>query len=299
MNSLDEELIEAAKENNLPEVRRLLSVGADVNAKDHEDDWTPLHWASLEGHSQVANELMEHGAVIETTDNDDYTALHFACNQGHLPVVNELLSRGADIEAKDNDGDTSLHKASWNGHVPVVKALLSGGADIIAANNHGELPIHYAVSSRKSEVAKYLLQQMYATTRLLPLHELLEDLTWIGDPKSRGAPPLCYALHHTALHGNVLGTGDVVEILEYLVDRNPASLSSRDDDGSLPLHVACRRGASFIIVELLVNRNGASVKSVTPQGNLPLFLACEMPGTSLGTIFLLMRQNPMCDVVYD
>jgi ankyrin repeat protein len=170
---------------------------------------------------------------------------------------------------------------------------VSRGANILAANNAGHLPIHYAVSTRgKSEVAKYLLQQLYATTRRLPLHELVEDLTWIGNPNSSsGAPPLCYALDR-----NVLGTDDVVEILEYLVERNPALVSSRDQDGSLPLHIACRRGASFAIVQSLVNLDKASVKSMTPQGDLPLFLACEIPEPSLGTIFLLMKLYP--DLVY-
>jgi ankyrin repeat protein len=136
-------------------------------------------------------------------------------------------------------------------------------------------------------MVKYLMQQFYATTRRLPLHELLEDLTWVGDPKSSDIPPL-----RQALQENVLGTDDVVEILEYLVDQNPALLSARDQDGSSPLHVACRHGAPFTIVQSPVNRDKASVKSVTPQGDLPLFLACEMSEPSLDTIFFLMKLNP-------
>jgi hypothetical protein len=147
------------------------------------------------------------------------------------------------------------------------------------------------VKRKKSEASKYLLQRYYETTRRLPLHELLQDLTWIGNPDSIGAPPLCAAFHE-----HVLGTDDVVEILEYLVDRNHALVSSRDQEGSLPLHLACRRGVSFAIVQSLVNRNGASVKSVTPQGDLPLFLACEtrycIPEPSLDTIFILMKLYP-------
>jgi ankyrin repeat protein len=91
-----------------------------------------------------------------------------------------------------------------------------------------------------------------------------------------------------ALHLNVLGTDDVVEMVEYMVDRNPALLSSCDQDRSLPLHVACGRGAScFPIVQSLVDLYKVSVKSVTSQGDLPLFLACESPKPSLETIFLL------------
>jgi ankyrin repeat protein len=252
MAGIDKELIEAARrENNLPEIRRLLSVGADVNVRDSSGN-TPLHWAS--GH-------------------------------GNFPVVTELVEHGADIEAKDNGGDTPLHWASWNGRVAIVQALLSSGANIFAANNIGGLPIYYAVYMRNSEVAKCLLQQLYATSRRLPLHELLKDLTWIGDPRKNNAPPL-----RAALYRNVLGTDDVVEILEYLIDRNPDSLASCDQDGSLPLHLACRRGISFKIVQSLVKQYQASIKSVTPGGDLPLFLACEMSETSLDTIFFLMKQ---------
>jgi ankyrin repeat protein len=295
MNNVDEELIEAATENDLPEVERLCSIGADVNAKSSLGR-TPLHRACYRGHVQVFQVLRENGADMEATENGGNTPLHLACSTRHLSVVIELLSpndsngatsRGANIEAKNNEGDTPLHIASWHGHLPVVKALRSGGANILARNNHGELPIHDAVSQGKSEVAKYLLQEFYATTRRLPLHDLLEDLTWIGNPNSSDVPPLLEALHR-----NVLGTDDVVEIREYLVDRNPELISSRDQDGSLPLHVACRRGASFAIVQSLVNHCKASVKSVTPQGDLALFLACEMPETSLNTIFLLMKLYP-------
>jgi ankyrin repeat protein len=290
MDRIDEELIEAAQENNLPEASRLLSVGADVNAEG-ERDRTPLHWASLKGHVQVVVVLLEHGADIEAKNDLDWTPLHYACFYGHVTVGNELLSRGANIEAKTMTGDTPLHWASHRDHLPVVKALRAVGANILAANNSGELAIHRAVRFEHSAVAKHLLREFYATIRRLPLHELLKDLTWIGSPNIRVAPPLRFALHR-----NMLGADDVVEILEFLVSQDPDSLASHDQDGSLPLHLACRRGASFTVVQSLVNLYKASVKSVTSQGDLPLFLACEIPEPSLDTIFLLMKLYP--DLVY-
>jgi ankyrin repeat protein len=290
MNRISGELFDAAGENNLPEARRLLSVGADIEAKSIYYGKTPLSEASMRGNVQVVKEFLDHGADVEAKDYTGWTPLHWACYYGRVTVGNELLSRGANIEAKTYQGETPLHCAY--SHMAVVKALLSGGANILAANNNGHLPVHVAVEAgRSSAVAEYLLQQLYATTCLLPLHKLVEDLTWIGDPKSRDAPPLRYALHR-----NVLGMDDVLEILEYLAERNSEFLSSRDRDGSLPLHVACRRGAAFTIIQSLVDLYKASVKSVTPGGDLPLFLACEMPGTSLEAIFLLMKLYP--DLVY-
>jgi ankyrin repeat protein len=255
MNRDNRKLIHAAMKNNLMEVRRLLSFGADVNATNGPVGWTALHLASLFGHVQVVNELREHGADIEAKDSDGNTPLFLACGRQNHPVV--------------------------------VKALLAVGADCRAINNIGEHPIGEAIVYGKSEIAKYLLQNFYATTRRLPLHVLLEDLTWIGDPNCGSAPPL-----REALHRNVLGTDDVVEILEYLVGQNHELISSVDQDGSLPLHVACRRGAAFPIVPSLVNLYKVSVKSVTSEGDLPIFLACEIPEPSLDTIFILIKLYP-------
>jgi ankyrin repeat protein len=292
MHRINQELFDATEENNLPEIRRLLRAGADMNAKTYNGD-RPLLRASLMGYVQVVEELLDHGADIELTDNVGSTPLHRAASEGHFPVVKTLRSRGADIEARDTAGATPLHEASLHNHLAVVKAFLSDGANILAANNEGEFPVHYAVLKGHSAVSKYLLQQFYATICRLPLHGLLKDVTWIGTPNSNilDMPPLRYALHR-----NVLSTDDVVEIIEYLVKRNPELVSSPDQDGSLPLHVACRRGAPFAIVESLANLYKASVKSLTSKGDFPLFLACEMPDTSLGTIFLLMKFFP--DLVY-
>jgi hypothetical protein len=63
-----------------------------------------------------------------------------------------------------------------------------------------------------SAVRKSLLEAFDMTRCPLILHELLKYLTWIGSTYSSDAPPLRDAFHH-----NVLGTDDVVEILEYLL----------------------------------------------------------------------------------
>jgi ankyrin repeat protein len=113
MNSIDEELFEGTRENNVPEVRWLSSNGADVNAKDRHGG-TPLTGASYRGHSQVVKELLDHGANIEATTRFGDSPLYLACNQGHLAVVNELLS------PNDSNGATTT----------ILGKRKSGGANI-------------------------------------------------------------------------------------------------------------------------------------------------------------------------
>jgi ankyrin repeat protein len=174
MNRIDQELFEAGNENNLPEVRRLLSVGADVNAPYDEDGETPLLRASFLGHLQVVNELLKHGADSESTDFGGLTSLSLAACKGRLAVVKELLLHGADIDAIDDGGSTRLHVASGNGHLAVVNELLSPsdsngtttsilgkrksrGANIGAKNHRGNTPLHLASHWGHLAIAKALV----------------------------------------------------------------------------------------------------------------------------------------------
>ena len=67
MNDLDEELLEAVKNNDIETVRVLIESDADVNATD-EDDRTLLHYAAMEGHTQMAELLIEKGAIVDALD---------------------------------------------------------------------------------------------------------------------------------------------------------------------------------------------------------------------------------------
>jgi ankyrin repeat protein len=138
---------------------------------------------------------------------------------------------------------------------------------------------------------KGLMQKLYATHRPLPLRKLVEDLTWIGDPYSSDAPPL-----RAALDQDALDTDDVVEIIEYLVEQNPEWLCARDQDGSLPLHVACRRGVSFAIIESMVNHAPQSLLVPrTTDGALALHVALDRGASSDSEVIkvLLDHHDPV------
>ena len=78
----------------------LLARGLDETHRDNAG-WTPLHYASFEGHRAVAAALINSGARVNQTDNDGKHALVLAAQEGHAAVVALLLDTGmgeAEIE---------------------------------------------------------------------------------------------------------------------------------------------------------------------------------------------------------
>ncbi|XP_049770191.1 poly [ADP-ribose] polymerase tankyrase-1-like [Schistocerca cancellata] len=136
-------LIAAAKEGSVSKVRTLLIVGADVEAKD-ENQQNSLHWAAARGYVEVVRRLLEDGADVNARDRWQNTPLHQAAWNGHAPVVRLLAASFANHDASDESGNTPLHDAAWRGHAGVATALLEAGADREVRNDNGDTPLDLA-----------------------------------------------------------------------------------------------------------------------------------------------------------
>lgn len=69
----------------------LLREGADVNrAAPLKENATPLHFAALNGHAEVARLLIQHGAKIDAESKRGRTALMTAAALGRVGVVRVL-----------------------------------------------------------------------------------------------------------------------------------------------------------------------------------------------------------------
>ncbi len=93
---------EAAWANDVDDVRRHLSHGADVNECD-ANGCSALHYA---GGADVAEVLIERGAVIDAADQEGMTPLHWFVYLGMRSTVGVLVRAGADVDAQDIDGTT-------------------------------------------------------------------------------------------------------------------------------------------------------------------------------------------------
>ncbi|XP_049769402.1 ankyrin-3-like [Schistocerca cancellata] len=148
-------LIAAAKEGSVSKVRTLLTVGADVGAKD-ENQQNALHWAAAKGHVEVARRLLEDGANVNARDRWRNTPLHQAAWKGHAPVVRLLAASSADRNARDDAGNTPLHDAARRGHPDVATALLEAGADREVRNDDGDTPLDLAKRNKHQRLVDIL-----------------------------------------------------------------------------------------------------------------------------------------------
>jgi ankyrin repeat protein len=181
-----ENLFDAAKAGNAVAVKRLISAGADINARN-EAGWTPLHFAAAEGHNDIIDLLLNKGARIDAQDKDGITplikaivmgkddsvehllkrgaevtsensrAVYFAAYQQQPRIISMLIAKGADVNAKESDNSTPLIKAAEMGHTSVVRVLLAAQADVNAKALNGATALLIASQNGHLHVVQALL----------------------------------------------------------------------------------------------------------------------------------------------
>lgn len=140
---LNRELLNAVVMRDTVQVRELLSIGADVGARDSEHDETPLILAAKFADLAMVQLLLDTRAEINARDDKGRTALFFA--QISSEVFKLLLQAGADPHARDNEGNTILMTTvSSSPTLSEVDELLQLGIDASHQNENGETAVELA-----------------------------------------------------------------------------------------------------------------------------------------------------------
>ncbi|KAK4533128.1 hypothetical protein CCYA_CCYA15G3985 [Cyanidiococcus yangmingshanensis] len=152
-------------------IRRLVSLGVDVNIKRKLDGGTPLHTAAALANAQGIEAFVQavgggqHGALaLEAATigpgTRGETPLHYACAQAHLvagaETVLALLRAGSNPWARDRHRRTPLHVAAAVGaRDDILRTLVERGASrgdlVYARDNRGATPLDIAREAGKTK----------------------------------------------------------------------------------------------------------------------------------------------------
>lgn len=143
---IDTALRAAAERGDLAAFEALVKQGADVNARDAQQD---------------SAFLLAAGADIKALNRYGSTALMGPAYRGHVETVRVLLATPIDIHHVNNLGWTALLEAIVLGtdsaaHREIVRMLIERGSDVNARDSSGASALQLAEQKGQAEVARML-----------------------------------------------------------------------------------------------------------------------------------------------
>lgn len=145
-----------------PIVLRLLEAGAHANARDRQR-CTPLMLAAgREGTAAIIQQLLRHGADVDTVNHVGWTPLMVAVDRRDLRNTRLLLASGADARARDGCGWSTLMLAARAGGteaVELIHVLLEHRAEITPRCRQGFSALHIAADANNGGAIEALVRE--------------------------------------------------------------------------------------------------------------------------------------------
>jgi ankyrin repeat protein len=273
----------AGYNQNIDILKIFLDKGAEINAKD-EDDETPLHKAAYSNFNvAISSMLIERGAEINAKDAVGRTPLHHVAHNGSNPaVISILLDYVADMYDIAYDDLTPLFEAAKNKNITLLKTFLDRGADVLVPGTDGVNPFHAAVMWNENEKViemiidsgadihiedtdGYTLLHWAATNSNLAIFQMF---------LKKGLDIYVKGLDgSTLLHGAAMNSKPA--IITLLLD-NGFNINAADNNGLTPLHNAAAYNENPNIITLLIAK-GADIHAKTIDGQTMLHFAAVNP----------------------
>jgi ankyrin repeat protein len=216
-------ICQAVVDGDIERVKLLISKGPDLN-EENEKGQIPLNLAAREGHKEIVELLLEHGADVNVgsvfgKEYNNWIAAEFAMHNNHTEIAQLLISKGADI--------SPLFFAIYMEDEIKARSLIEGGADVNSRTPGGITPLHQAVNKGLKDIVELLIA--YDA-------DVNAGHYWGWTP-----------LHSAAIYG-------YEDIAELLINAG-ANVIAKDEGGLTPLWYAKDEGHTEI-AELL-RRHGA------------------------------------------
>lgn len=151
-------LIEAAHEDDLSEIQKLLAKGSSPKEANRYGVF-PLSLACQNGNLSAVNLLLTAGADPNQALLGNESPLHTAARVGKVDCVKALLKAGAQIDAKEHNGQTPIMWAANAGHLEVIRLLMDEGAEFQKPLKEGFSPTLFAVRQGHIACTKLFLER--------------------------------------------------------------------------------------------------------------------------------------------
>jgi ankyrin repeat protein len=242
-------------------MRILLEAGAEVDARDGDNAWTPLMTAVEEGNIEAVRLLVEAGADVNLMDDEGDTAWNMARRWGYAEIADLLQLAGA---VEPADVEAQLHRAILWGKTEAVARLLEQSVDPNTQDRYNRSALLIAIENwGKEEIVRLLLDHGAR------IAEGKEAVTLLSAAVDSHRPLL-----------------DAHTIVRLLIERG-ADIHASFDDGSTVLLCASER-ANTETVRLLLDA-GAEVNKGDWEGRTPLMLAAHCG--NIATVVLLLEHG--------
>ena len=245
--------------------------GCDVSVQNLKSE-LPLHIAART-ESINAVKLVGHCKVNSTTASG-YTPLHIACIESSPNIVQYLLKvLNCDPDMQTSSGDTALHlicktaSFSRKDRLLIHYLLKEKHCNPDIQNANGETPLHIACQEQDLQTVKLIGSFVHNSNLVTSsgdtaLHVACKSTT---TDLEIDISPTTWSLYTTRKE-----MPPEINIVRYLVMTKNCDQTIANNEGELPLHLAC--SWSLELVKLVSNCN---INSQTVTGNTPLHIACK------------------------
>ncbi|KAI9786673.1 MAG: hypothetical protein M1839_006224 [Geoglossum umbratile] len=151
-------LQKAAYAGNDPVVRFLIEQGADVNSSGGEYG-NPLQTAASYSNANVVKLLLASGAHVNAVGGKDGTALQAAAVKGNRSIINLLLEAGADVNLEGGYCGTPLQATARGGSIKRMEIFLEHGANVNTNAGRFGGPLQAAAKRQEVETVAFLLKR--------------------------------------------------------------------------------------------------------------------------------------------